>query len=66
MYMKKKWGKNNMFNKRLKCTKCGRTLLTGCTRNVVSVECSCGEVVYPNEKHRMEWEKDEVRHKKYK
>lgn len=55
-----------MFNKRLKCTKCGRTLLTGCTRNVVSVECSCGEVVYPNEKHRMEWEKDEVRHKKYK
>ena len=55
-----------MFNKRLKCKKCGRTLLTGCTRNVVSVECSCGAVTYPNEKDAQEFETSERRHNKYK
>lgn len=54
-----------MFAKRIKCSKCGRTLLTGCTRNVVLIECSCGETTYPNEKHREELAKDEMRHKKY-
>lgn len=54
-----------MYAKRLKCRKCGRTLLTGCTRNVVSVECSCSEVTYPNEKTRQEEYQNEARHKKY-
>lgn len=56
-----------MYAKRIKCNKCGRTLLTGCTRNVVSIECSCGEVTYPNEKNN--WGNDDyakMRHNKYK
>lgn len=56
---------DSLFNKRLKCKKCGRTLLTGFTKNVVSIECSCGEVTYPNEKDREEMNNCERRHKKY-
>ena len=55
----------NMYSKRLKCKKCGKTLLTGCARNVVSVECSCGEVTYPNDKTRQEEHASEKRHNKY-
>jgi hypothetical protein len=54
-----------MYSKRLKCKKCGKTLLTGCARNVVSVECSCGEVTYPNDKTRQEEHASEKRHNKY-
>lgn len=53
-----------MYAKRLKCPKCGRTLCNSVGKSVVSVECSCGEVVYPKEQ-REDGFKAELRHRKY-
>ena len=36
-----------MYAKRIRCEKCGRTLVTGCAKNVEEITCSCGHVTYP-------------------
>lgn len=53
-----------MYDKRLRCKKCGRTLLTGFTKNVESITCTCGAVVYPNDKDFADAKSSERRHKK--
>lgn len=55
-----------MYAKRIRCSKCGRTLLTGFTKNVESIQCTCGHVTYPNDgKTQQELAKAERRHSKY-
>lgn len=53
-----------MFAKRLRCSKCGKTLLNSCGKSVVWVQCSCGAITYPNVVDD-DIETSEQRHKKY-
>lgn len=55
-----------MYAKRIRCKKCGRTLVTGCAKNVEEITCSCGYVTYPHsEEMKKELSKNERRHNKY-
>lgn len=54
-----------MYAKRLRCSKCGKTLLNSCGKSVVLVQCSCGAITYPNTADNEETDVSEQRHKKY-
>ena len=55
-----------MYAKRIRCKKCGRTLVTGCAKNVEEITCSCGYVTYPQSNEmKKEMSKNERRHNKY-
>lgn len=55
-----------MYAKRIKCKKCGKTLVTGVARNVEMITCTCGCTTFPNDTQAQKSvAKAERRHKKY-
>lgn len=55
-----------MYAKRIRCKKCGRTLVTGCAKNVEEITCSCGYITYPQSAEmKKELSKNERRHNKH-
>ena len=55
-----------MYGKRMRCAKCGKTLVTGVAKNVMAISCTCGNVTYPNdEKTQKDFMRSTRRNKKY-